>query len=124
MASWKTDELARFARADEPQVSIQEEDDVRYTRPAPIWVVVVDDALYARSYLGQKGRWYQAALSRRVGRLSVGGALVEITFEPASGAVDDRVDDAYRAKYGASPYLAPMIAVEARATTLRIAPRI
>jgi hypothetical protein len=27
----------------------------------------------------------------------------EVTFEPAEGPINDRIDEAYRAKYGGSP---------------------
>jgi hypothetical protein len=39
------------------------------------------------------------------------------------GQVDDRIDDAYRAKYQSSPYLKPMISTHARSATVRIVPR-
>jgi len=38
----------------------------------------------------------------------------EVTFEPVDGALNDRIDDAYRTKYGGSPYLGSMIAAGAR----------
>ncbi|WP_246700647.1 DUF2255 family protein, partial [Rhizobium sp. PEPV16] len=39
------------------------------------------------------------------------------------GPINDRIDDAYRAKYGKSQYLAPMVSARARAATVRITPR-
>lgn len=33
----------------------------------------------------------------------------EVTFEPVGGQINDRIDDAYRAKYAGSQYLKPMI---------------
>ena len=33
----------------------------------------------------------------------------EVVFEPIDGAINARIDAAYRAKYGGSPYLKPMI---------------
>ena len=36
-------------------------------------------------------------------------ASVTPPFEPVEGPINDRIDDAYRAKYRGSPYLAPMI---------------
>jgi hypothetical protein len=47
----------------------------------------------------------------------------EVTFEPVSGAIDDRIDDAYRAKYKGSPYLSPMIGERARSATIKVVPR-
>jgi len=46
-----------------------------------------------------------------------------VTFEPVDGPIDDRIDDAYRAKYGKSRYLNPMIGPRAKAATVRIVPR-
>lgn len=39
------------------------------------------------------------------------------------GRVNDRVDDAYRAKYAGSPYLPPMLTEKVRAATVRVDPR-
>ena len=44
----------------------------------------------------------------------------EVAFEPVSGSINDSIDDAYRSKYAKSPYLKPMIGVQARAATVRI----
>jgi len=123
MSGWKQDELHGIAATYEPQLSVLREDGATYTGPIPIWAVVVDDVLYARSYKGPKGHWYQAALRQMAGRIRADGATLDVTFEPVDGAINDRIDDAYRAKYGNSPYLAPMLSEEVRATTLRIVPR-
>lgn len=47
----------------------------------------------------------------------------EVTFEPAEGPINDHIDNAYRLKYGGSPYLKPMIGARARAATVKIIPR-
>jgi hypothetical protein len=47
----------------------------------------------------------------------------EVAFEPVDGAVNDLIDDAYRAKYGTSPYLKAMIGSRARSATVKIMPR-
>jgi hypothetical protein len=44
----------------------------------------------------------------------------DISFEPATGAINDRLDDAYRAKYKSSAYLQPMIDTRARSATVKI----
>lgn len=38
-------------------------------------------------------------------------------------ALNHRIDEAYRAKYKGSPYLAPMVGKQARAATIKITPR-
>ncbi len=47
----------------------------------------------------------------------------EVTFEPVEGPINERIDDAYRAKYHGSPYLNPMINARARSATVKIVPR-
>ncbi len=47
----------------------------------------------------------------------------EVAFEPVEGPINERIDDAYRAKYRASPYLRPMIGTRARSATVKIIPR-
>ena len=65
----------------------------------------------------------QAAVRQKAGRIATGGMRREVTLEPVAGAINDRIDDAYRAKYRASPYLDPMISARARAATVKIMPR-
>jgi hypothetical protein len=40
-----------------------------------------------------------------------------------NGRLNDRIDEAYRAKYRASAYLNPMIGQGARAATVKVIPR-
>ena len=47
----------------------------------------------------------------------------DVIFEPIDGPINDRVDDAYRAKYHDSPYLSPMISARVRVATLKVMPR-
>ena len=46
----------------------------------------------------------------------------EVT-RPLDGPINDRIDDAYRAKYNGSPYLQPLIEDPARAATVKVMPR-
>ena len=46
----------------------------------------------------------------------------EVMFEPVAGALNQHIDEACRAKYAVSPYLAPMIGERAHAATIRITP--
>ncbi len=47
----------------------------------------------------------------------------EVAFEPIDGPINDRIDDAYRAKYRNSRYLSPMIGPRARSASVRVMPR-
>jgi len=123
MSTWPKDELRKIAEADDLHISPFREDGVTYGTPTWIWSVAVDDALYVRPYNGQDSRWYQAALQQKAGRITAAGMTKEVSFEPADGKINDRVDDAYRAKYKGSPYLKPMIAARARSGTVKVMPR-
>jgi len=123
MATWKKDELHKIAETDDLHIAPFREDGVTCGTPTWIWSVAVDDALYVRGYNGKKSRWYQAALKQKAGQIIAAGMTKEVSFEPVSGPINDRIDEAYRAKYGESEYLSPMIGARARAATVRIMPQ-
>jgi hypothetical protein len=120
---WSEDELRRIAAADDLRVAPFREDGVTYGTPTWIWSVAVEGALYARAYNGRNSRWYGAAIRQRAGRIVAAGLTKDVAFAPVDGPLNDRIDDAYRAKYRGSPYLGPMVGVRARAATVEIAPR-
>lgn len=122
MAGWPKDELRRIVGADDLHIAPLREDGATYGTPTWIWSVAVDGALYVRAYNGQGSRWHRAALRQRAGRITAAGMTKEVTFEPVEGPINDRIDDAYRAKYRDSPYLAPMIGARARAATVQAMP--
>jgi hypothetical protein len=85
----------------------------------PIWSVVVDGEAYVRSVRGERGAWYRRAV--RAGRLEIEG--IEALVEPERDQeVNERVSDAFRAKYGErSPGpTAAIVRPEAVATTLHL----
>ena len=119
MAEWSQKELAKIAETDDLHIAPFREDGVTYGTPTWIWSVVVDDALYVRAYNGKKSSWYQAAVRQKAGRILSASMTKEVTFETVEGPVNDRIDDAYRAKYRGSPYLKPMIGARARGATIK-----
>ena len=121
--AWQENELARIAESDDLHISPFRDDGKTYGTPTWIWSVVVDGDLYVRGYHGKKSRWYQAAVKQAAGRITAAGMTKEVAFEAVDGPINDRIDVAYRAKYAASAYLAPMIGDRARAATVRITPR-
>ena len=123
MTMWLKKELEGIAGSDDLHISPLREDGNTYGTPTWIWSVVVDDSLYVRAYNGKESRWYKAALRQKAGRITAAGMTKEVTFEPVDGQINDRIDDAYRAKYAGSPYLKPMIGERARAATVRVMPR-
>jgi len=121
--SWSKDELRKIAEADDLHISPFRDDGVTYGTPTWIWSVAVDNALYVRGYNGKNSRWYQAAVRQKAGQIVAAGMTKEVIFEQVDGAINDRIDDAYRAKYKGSTYLKPMISASARSATIKIMPR-
>jgi len=123
MISWSKEKLRKIAEADDLHISPFREGGLAYGTPTWIWSVAVDDALYVRGYNGQNSSWYQAAVRQKAGRIIAAGMTKEVTFEPVDGPINNRIDDAYRAKYRSSPYLSPMIGACARSATVKVMPR-
>ncbi len=123
MSAWSRDELRKIAEADDLHIAPFREDGKTYGTPTWIWSVAVDDALYVRGYNGRNSRWYQAAARQKAGQIIAAGITKEVSFDPVDGPINDRIDDAYRAKYKKSPYLKPMISTRTREATVRIMPR-
>jgi hypothetical protein len=120
--SWPAEDLRKIAETDDLRIAPFRHDRT-YGTLTWIWSVVLDGALYVRAYNGQASRWYQAALRQKAGRITAAGMTREVAFEPVEGAINDRIDDAYRGKYRASRYLEPMISARARAATIQIIAR-
>ena len=76
-----------------------------------------------RAYNGRNSRWHKAAMRQRAGRIRAAGMTKDVVFEPVDGPINDRIDEAYRTKYRASPYLNSMIGAPARSATVRITPK-
>jgi hypothetical protein len=124
MTDWTPDELQKISSTDDFHISPFRADGKTLGTPTWIWSVVVDDAIYVRAYNGASSRWYGSALAQGAGRISAGGVEKDVTFTPVDdAALNDRIDDAYSAKYGGSLYLPPMLTGQVRAATVRVDPR-
>jgi hypothetical protein len=62
-------------------------------------------------------------MRQKAGRITAARMTKEVAFEPADDAIQDRIDEAYRAKYPQSPYLSPMVGKRARSATVKVTPR-
>ncbi|MQY05918.1 DUF2255 family protein [Actinomadura macrotermitis] len=125
MTGWNSNDLAAIEAAEELEVAPQR-DDGTLRRPTPIWVVRDGDDLYVRSYRGPDGAWFRAARASGRGRISSGGVETDVSFVAAPDPeLNDRIDAAYRIKYGhhSSTYVDPMVADPARRTTTKLQPR-
>lgn len=123
MSTWSDEDLSKIAQADDLHISPFRDDGRTYGTPTWIWSVAVGGALYVRGYNGKRSRWYQAAVRQKAGRITTAGMRREVGSEAVDGAINDRIDRAYREKYRGSEYLDPMIGSRARAATVRITPR-
>lgn len=121
--NWSSEELSRIVEADDLHIAPFREDGKTYGTPTWIWCVAVDGDLYVRAYNGQSSRWYQAAVREKAGRINAAGKAIEVGFETVSGPINDRIDDAYRAKYQGSRYLQHMIGPGPRAATIKVVPQ-
>ena len=121
--NWDKAVLNDIAATDDLHIAPFRDDGKTSGTPTWIWSVVVDDSLYVRAYNGQNSRWHKAAMRNRAGQISAAGNTHDVAFASVGGPLNDRIDDAYRAKYSASPYLVPMIGARARAATVKIMPR-
>ena len=120
--NWSPQELQAIVAADDLKIAPFRDDGITYGTPTWIWCVAVDGDLYVRGYNGRKSRWYNAAVRQKAGQITAAGATRQVGFETVDEALNDRIDDGYRAKYFGSEYLEPMISARARAATIRIVP--
>ena len=125
MTTWTSDELNKIGTSEEVEISSRGHDGP-LRNPVTIWVVRLGDDLYVRSYKGSGGSWFRAAQARHEGRIWAGGVEKDVTFvEESDQSINDRIDAAYRAKYRGygARYVNAMVAPEARAATIKLAPR-
>jgi hypothetical protein len=122
MTTWSEDKLRKITEIDDLHISPFREDGVTYGTPTWIWCVAVENGLYVRGYNGPNSRWYQAAVRQKAGRIIAAGMTKDVDFEPVDGPINDRIDEAYRAKYRGSAYLDAMIRARARSATIKIMP--
>ena len=125
MTTWASDELDKIEKAEELEIAPLRRDGAP-RNPVTIWVVRLGDELYVRSYRGRGGSWFRGAQVRHEGQIRAGGVEKNVTFvEETAPGINDQIDDVYRTKYRRSgaEYVDPMVAPEARATTIKLVPR-
>ena len=125
MTSWTNNDLGRIGAADELQLTSFKEDGT-LRKPVTIWVVRAGDDLYVRAYRGRETAWFRHIQQRHEGRIGAGGVTKDVTFVDGSSdeALNNKIDAAYQSKYQrySATYVDPMIAPQARATTLKLVP--
>jgi hypothetical protein len=88
----------------------------------PIWSVVVDGVPYIRAAFGADTKWYQRIQRTRRAAFIDGTDRYQVSVENVDDdAENDRVDDAYRAKFpDEGQALTDVIAPLARSLTMRL----
>ncbi len=123
MTNWIRHDLERIGAAEELQLATFKKDGT-LRKPVIIWVVRVSDELYVRAYRGRETAWFRQIQRRSEGRIVAGGVTKDVTFVDASSdeALNNEIDAAYQSEYrrNSATYVRPMIAPQARATTLKL----
>jgi hypothetical protein len=124
MTMWTSEELDRIGKAGELEIAALRPDGT-LRNPVTIWVVRHGDDLYVRSGYGKRAAWYRGTQRRREGHIKAGGIDKDVTFADADPALNDQIEAAYRTKYRRheARWVDPMVAAEARSTTIKLVPR-
>lgn len=119
-AAFDADELALLDDAVTVHIETRSAADTHRTK---IWVVVSDDQVYVRSYLGTAGRWYQRVLADPEIALVIGDSRIparalRVADEDTIGAVSA----GFLSKYARTRWADAMVAPDVLDTTLRLEP--
>jgi hypothetical protein len=125
MAAWSNDELKKIEKTEELTIAGLRRDGI-LRKPVIIWVVRLGQDLYVRSVNGRDSAWFRGVLLRHEGQIRAGGVIKDVAFEekPDSG-LNDRIDEAYRRKYGhyAASIINSINSPKARSATLQLVVR-
>jgi hypothetical protein len=122
MPDWTETELSAIGGAYELEIASRRHDGSLSPR-VPIWAVRVGEDIFIRSVNGPDATWYRNTRTRPTGRIRSGGIERDVSFAPADAQLEDRIDEAYRAKFGGSSSATQrIIAPLARQTTIRLTP--
>jgi hypothetical protein len=125
MTAWTKDELDKIGNSEELDLASLRRDGTLRS-PVTMWVVRIGDDLYVRAYKGRNGPWFLGTQTRHQGHIRAGDVDKDVSFvDETDTAIIDQVDAAYRSKYRKfdAQYVDPMLTPQARAATIRLAPR-
>ncbi len=93
-------------------------------RPLPIWMVVVQDRVFVRSWRASGPLGWAAIMAREgSGAIRLAHEEIAVTAAPIrSPALNGAISDAYRAKYGRFVEVEDMVAEPSTLTTLELTP--
>lgn len=111
-----------FARTQEVDIETRAADGTVHR--TIIWIVVVEDVTYVRSYRGPGARWYREISADPEGAIIAGDRRVEVRALPAiDEASIDACSRGFWAKYPDDPATPAMVSSPNLPTTLRLEPR-
>ena len=91
-----------------------------------VWVVMVRDRVFVRTWDNKPEGWYQAFLKEREGRIQLGERELRVRARKARGErLMDAIDLAYAEKYptpGSRKYVEGFALAHRRATTIELLP--
>jgi hypothetical protein len=125
MSGWTPGELDRMGRADELDLASQRRDG-SLRNPVTMWVVRDGDDLYVRSIHGRAGAWFRGTQARQQGHIRSGGVDRDVTFAiDTDAALNDRIDAAYRNRYGryGDRIVGTVVNAASRDSTIKLVPR-
>lgn len=124
MTDWTPDELRALGTASELRIAGTRADGTLRT-PVIIWGVRVGDELHVRSVYGPTGGWYRGTRGTHEGWIASGGVEKDVLFEDVDPAdpINDRIDAAYREKYGSGAPVVHITSDTAKQAALRVLPR-
>jgi len=112
------------AFADAPILGVRSGAEHRYTG---VWVVVVDDRVFVRSWNDKPTGWYRAFLDEPRGSVSLGDTEIRVRAAPVRSArIRRAVSEAYGRKYptkGSERWVRGFAEPAREATTLELLPR-
>lgn len=112
----------RYRLAQMPKMGIETRPDANApAHRTAIWVVVLGEDVYVRSFRGTAGRWYQDLKAHSEAAISVEEQRILVRAVPVKDAATiTQVSHAYRQKYHHELYLPAMLREEILPTTLRL----
>jgi len=125
VTGWTTDELARIGQADELELASRRRDG-SLRSAVTMWVVRDGDELYVRSMHGTAGAWFRGTQTRQEGQIHSAGVDREVAFVvDTDPALNERIDDGYRGKYGryGANIVGSVVNPDARRATIKLVPR-
>jgi hypothetical protein len=100
---------------------------VRPHRFLAVWMVVVDDRLFIRSWNDKPTGWHRAFQDEPRGLIQIGTRKIRVRAKHATGAqLMAAIDRAYREKYptpGSRKFVRGLASTRRRATTTELLPR-